>query len=151
MSVYKEYTKTDHQSAIRLYKKGWGCLRISQVIGCSPSTVKKWVEAAIESGEDIKKHPSPKYSEDFRKKVIEEYIKRDNLSLKKVAEKNGISHHTLHRWLADAGVATRASQPNKYDLEAIAADIESGLKRSDIAAKHGCSESWVYRVGSGDY
>jgi len=149
VSAHKEYTAADRKTAIRLYKKGWGCLRISHIIGCYPSTIKRWIEEAIAKGEEIEKHPSPNYSEKFKKKVIAEYLKREDLSLDKVAKQNEIGPHTLHRWLEGAGVATRPTKPPMYDRDAIIADIEAGMKKADIAAKHGCSESWVYRVQSG--
>ena len=149
MSAHKEYDTVDRRTAIRLYKKGWGCLRISQVVGCYPSTIKRWIDNAIAKGEDIERHPPPSYPEKFKKRVIAEYLKREDLSLDKVAKKNKIGPHTLHRWLADAGIATRSTKPPKYSREAILADLKAGMKRADIAAKHGCSESWVYRVQSG--
>lgn len=149
MSAHKVYDAADRKTALRLYKNGWGCLRISQVIGCYPSTVKRWVDEAIATGVDIERHPAPNYSNNFRKKVIAEYLEREDLSLDNVAKKNKISPHTLHRWLADAGIATRSTKPPKYDRKAIIADLEAGMKKAEIAAKHGCSESWVYRVQAG--
>ena len=149
MSAYKEYTEADRKTAIRLYKEGWGCLRISQIVGCYPSTIKRWIEQAIEAGEDIQKHSSPGYPAKFKKRVIAEYLKRKDLSLDKVAKKNEVSPHTLRRWLEAAGIVTRSTKPPMYDRAAIIADIEAGMKKSAIALKHGCSESWVYRVQAG--
>ena len=150
MGAHKEYTETDRKTAIRLYKKGWGCLKVSQVVGCYPSTIKRWIEHAIASGTPgLEKHPSPAHPEKFRKKVIAEYLARTDQSLKKVAVANGISHHTLHRWLEREGIMTRSCRPKIYSHKKILEDIKSGMKKKDIAAKYGCSESWVYRVQAG--
>lgn len=151
MAGHREYSDAEKRQAIRLYKTtDWGCLKISQVIGCYPSTIKRWVEKAINRGEPgLKKKPPPNYPEKFKKQVISEYLDRKDLSLRQVAEKNEISEHTLHRWLFDAGILTRGAKPVKYDRDAILEDIKSGMQKKDIAAKHGCSESWVYRVQAG--
>jgi len=150
VTVRKEYTSSDRRTAIRYYKKGWGCLRISQIIGCYPSTIKRWIERAIEDGEPgLEKHPPPNYPEKMKRRIIAEYLKRTDLSLDKVAKKNHIGPHTLHRWLEAAGVTTRGTRPAMYDRDAILVDILAGMKKKDIAAKHKCSESWVYRVQSG--
>lgn len=149
MSAHKEYTESDHAAAVRLYKKGWGCLKISQVIGCYPSTIKRWIEDAIAAGADIKKNPAPDYPESFKGEVIAAYLEREDLSLLKVAKLFSIGSHTLRRWLDDSGTLTRVTKPPTYDRAAIIVDIASGMKKKDIATKHGCSESWVYRVQSG--
>ncbi len=117
---------------------------MSQIIGCYPSTIKGWIEDA-----GIKKNASPSYPKQFRKKVVAEYLARTDLSMKKVADKNGVNHHTLFRWLSDAGIVPRASRPRMYDLEGIEADLTAGMTCPEVADKHGCSESWVYRVQSG--
>jgi transposase-like protein len=144
MSAYKEYSKADRSQALRLYKNGWGQLRIANVIGCYPSTVHRWLKDA-----KVKTRPGPSYSEKFRKKVIAEYLERTDLSMLKVARKNKVCQQTLHRWLDEAKVTSRSTRPCVYDREAIVADIEAGMKKADIAKKHGCSESWVYRVQAG--
>jgi len=146
MSKYKEpYTEAERKAALRLYKEGWGCLKISDVIGCAPSTIKKWVEKA-----GIKKHPGPAYPQSFRKKVMDEYRKREDLSLEKVAKKNGVSPQTLHRWLERARIQTRPCRPRVVDRDGIIEELKKGeLTKKQIAEKFRCSESWVYRVQNG--
>jgi len=98
------------------------------VIDCYPSTIKKWIEDAIKSGTPgLKKRPGLAYPEKFKKKVMDEYVKRTDLSLQKVAEMNDVSYHTLERWLAAAGVLTRATRPAMYNTEAILADLKAGM------------------------
>jgi len=144
------YTASDRNHALRLHKEGWGYLRISEVIGCCSSTVMRWVEDAIKAKvPGVKKHPRLNYSEKFKKKAIADYVARSDLSLLKVAGNHGISHHTLSRWLESAGVMTRSTKPAAYSRSAIIEDLKAGMLKKDIAVKHGCSESWVYRVQSG--
>lgn len=89
------------------------------------------------------------YPADFKAKVVDEYVRREDLSLERVATKNGIHHRTLWRWLDKAGICSRPSRPRLFDNEQIWKDIRSGMKKEAIAKKHGCSVSWVYRVQSG--
>ena len=138
------YTESDKKTAYRLYKKGWGYLKISHVIGCAASTVRKWI---VKKG--LETHDSPGYPEPFKKKVTEEYVERKDLSLDKVAKKNDVSPATLRRWLAAASIPTRAQRPPTTDRESILADLAAGMKKADVAARNHCSESWVYRVQNG--
>lgn len=145
--TYKEpYTEVERATALRLYKEGWGYLAISQVIGCYPSTVKKWVDKA-----GLKKHPGPAYPKSFRDKVIDTYVSCKHLSLDRIAKDHKVSPTTLHRWLAEAGVPTRPHRPRVVDREGILEELKKGeLTRSQIADKFKCSESWVYRVQRGE-
>lgn len=151
MSDRQIYTSKDRKAAIRLYKKGWGYLRISQAVGCCATTVKDWIDAAIEEGtHGIERHKAPGYSKKFKDKVIADYLKRrEEESLDKIARRHEISPATLRRWLDKKRIVTRSSRPPVYDRKAIEADIDAKLPKAKIAEKHGCSESWVYRVQQG--
>lgn len=135
------YSKANRRQAVRLYKSGWGYGRIAQVIGCFPSTVKKWIEAA-----GVPKHSGPKHGQKLRRLAIDWYAKND-VSINAAAKRWNIHPRTLSRWLQEDGVEIRS--PKGTDRSAILKDLASGMKRKDIAAKYGCSESWVYRVQSG--
>jgi transposase-like protein len=141
-----QYTQSDKRNAARLYKeKKWGYLRISQVIGCSRTTVRDWILEA-----EIKPRPAPGHKKKFRTKVMNEYARREDLSLKKVAKKNGIGEATLSRWLSNAKKNTRPQRPRIVDRDAIMEDIEAGLPKAEIADRNHCSVSWVYQVQRGD-
>ena len=139
-----EYPAVNIRQALRLYKKGWGCKRISYIIGCYPSTVKRWVEKA-----GLDKHPGPAHPKALRKKLIAEYQRRTDMSLERLAREHGVGHESLRRWLRDAKVPIRSQRPTMFNRDAILADIKEGLPKGDIASRHGCSESWVYRIQAG--
>ena len=141
MPVGKTYSKAERRQALRLHRKGWGYSRIAEVIGCFPSTIKKWIEAAGQP-----KHPGPKYPDAERKLALEWYKKND-VSVSVAAKEFQVHPRTLSRWLKDDGVAIR--NPHGIDRGAILQDIRSGMKKSDIAKKYNCSESWVYRIQGG--
>lgn len=142
-----KYPTAVRKQAIRLYDKdGWGCKKIADTIGCTPSTVRKWIDQA-----GIHRHDGPAYSKEFREQVIADYQASDHMSLDNLAKEYEIAPHTLHRWLRDAGIRTRPQRPRVHDRDAILADLKAGvLTKREIAEKHGCSESWVYRVQRGD-
>lgn len=141
MPVRKTYSKADRRQALRLHRKGWGYSRIADVIGCFPSTVKKWVEAA-----GLPKHPGPKHSNSTRKLAIDWY-KNNDASVSLVAVKFKVHPRTLSRWLKEEGVTIRPIQG--IDRNAVLRDIRSGMKKKDIAKKYDCSESWIYRIQGG--
>lgn len=89
------------------------------------------------------------YPAAFKRKAVAEYAQRSDLSLQRVADKHGIHYRTLWRWLEKAGVRPRSRRPDVYDNDEIWKDLKSGMKRKDIASKHGCSLRWVYAVASG--
>jgi transposase-like protein len=137
----KQYSKDDRKRALRLHRKGWGYNRIADEIGCFPSTVKKWVEAAGQQ-----KHPGPKYPKRKRDAAISHYQNND-VSIVEVAKRFEIHPRTFTRWLREEKVKIREPR-SKIDRKGILADISSGMKKKDIAKKYKCSESWVYRIQS---
>lgn len=141
MPIGKTYSKADKRQALRLHRKGWGYSRIAEVIGCFPSTIKKWVEAAGQP-----KHPGPKYPPSKRKLALDWYKKND-ASVSVAASRFEIHPRTLSRWLKEEGVKLRTAQG--IDRAAVLEDIRSGMKKKDIAKKYNCSESWVYRIQGG--
>lgn len=143
----RRYSKEIRKQAIRLYEKeGWGFKKIADVIGCTITTVRKWIDDA-----GIDHHPGPSYTKAFREQVIADYQASDHMSLDALAKEYEISPATLHRWLRQAKVKTRPQRPRVHDREKILEDLKSGeLTKKEIAEKHGCSESWVYRVQRGD-
>jgi transposase-like protein len=138
------YTNEDRKTVYRLHRKGWGYLKISQVIGCSPSTVRKWI---LQKG--IEPREASGHSDDTKKAAMDEYVKRTDLSLDKVAKRHSVGPAALSRWLHDAGIPVRPTRPRIISREAIVADLEAGLKKEDIARRNNCSESWVYRIQRG--
>jgi uncharacterized protein YjcR len=142
MSASKTYSKADRRQALRLHRKGWGYARIADVIGCFPSTIKKWIEA-----EGVPKHPGPKRSDQDRRRAVDWY-RNNSVSVSAAASRFGVHSRTLSRWLREDGVPIHTAKG--VDRNAILNDIRAGMKKKDIASKHGCSESWVYKVQSGD-
>ncbi len=143
----REYTQADKDTAVRLYtENGWGYLKISQVIGCSRTAVRDWV-----LGAGIKPRPAAGYSDRFKTKVMNEYEKRDDLSLEKVATKNGIGARTLSRWLHGApDRKVRPYRPRVGDKEAIEADLKAGFSATETADRNHCTFGWVYQIQRGD-
>jgi transposase-like protein len=139
------YTAEDKKTAYRLHRKGWGYLKISGIIGCSASTVRKWI---LQKG--LETRPVSGYPEEFKAQVMKEYVDRPDLSLEKVAKKHGVGAAALSRWLYAAGLPVRPTRPRVVDRDAIVRDLKSGMKKSDIALRNHCSESWVYRIQRGD-
>ena len=137
----KQYSKTDRNQALRLHRKGWGYNRIAEIIGCFPSTIKKWVEAAGQT-----KHPGPQHPKRKRDAAIKYYEKND-VSMVDVAKKFEIHPRTFARWIREEKVEMRAPKA-KVNRKDVLADISAGMKRREIAEKHKCSESWVYRIQS---
>lgn len=143
MSAYKTYTNEDRKRALRLHKKGWGYSRIADVIGCFPSTVKKWVDAA-----GVPKHDGPAHSEKKKRDAVA-YYKKNMVSIKKAADHAGVHPRTMARWLRQEKVKMRKNE-GRVGRKGILADLKKGMTKRLIAKKHGCSESWVYRVQRGD-
>jgi transposase-like protein len=143
----REYTQADKDTAVRLYtENGWGYLKISQVIGCSRTAVRDWV-----LGAGIKPRPAAGYSDKFKTKVMNEYEKRDDLSLEKVAHKNGVGARTLSRWLHGApDRKVRPYRPRVVDKEAIEADLKAGFSAPEAAERNHCTAGWVYQIQRGD-
>lgn len=139
------YTRADRQHAMRLYKKGWGYLKIANEIGCAASTVRKWVLA-----KGISPRPVSGYDDEFKKKVMDDYEASPDLSLEKVAKKHGVGAAALSRWLYADGRRVRPYRPRIVSREGIIRDIKAGLPKSEIASRNSCSESWVYQVQRGD-
>lgn len=137
------YSQADRRQALRLHKRGWGYLRIAEIIGCYPSTIKKWVERA-----KLKKHPGPAHSEKIRRKAISAYERAaGKKSVTVVASEHGIHVSTLSRWLSKSGVRRKkARRPHAFDHAAIAAELKSGKLGVDVALSHGCSESLVSNI-----
>ena len=138
----REYTQAESKSAVRLYQeKGWGYLKISLVIGCSRTAARDWILSA-----GIKPRPVAGYPDKFKTKVMNEYEKREDLSLEKVAHKNGVGAPTLSRWLHDAGRKVRPHRPRIVDKESIVADLKAGLPKAEIAKRNHCPVGWVYQI-----
>ena len=139
------YTEVEKKAAYRLYRQGWGYLKISSVIGCSASTIRKWI---------LKKGIEPRavsgHDSETKANAIKEYEERSDLSMEKVARKHGVAPQTLSRWLSQEGKRIRPHRPRVIDRESILEDLRAGLKKSEIARRNHCSESWVYRVQRGD-
>jgi len=139
-----EYTKSDHRTAHRLHKKGWGYLSISQIIGCSPTTVRKWV---LKKG--LKPHKVSGHTEARKAKAVADYLGDETLSVDRAAKKHKVGASALARWVRAAGKKTRSQRPPIHNRESILTDLKAGLSKSEIAKKNKCSESWVYRVQKG--
>ena len=137
------YSKADRQQAARLYKKGWGYKRIADVIGCYPSTIKQWVEAA-----KLEKHPGPAHTAEKRRAAITLYEKNPNMSLEEAAFHMGVNGVTLSRWIKADGIAIHPQQRVRrvFDHEAIRKDLSKGMVGVEVALKHKCSESLVSRI-----
>ena len=142
MSAHKTYTDKDKKQALKLHKKGWGYARIAKVIGCYPSTVKRWVDDSPQ-----KSHPGPAYSEKVKKAAID-YYKDNKVSIRRAAKEHGVSPKTLSRWLDAECIVPRTH--SRVGREGIIADLKAGMSKVNVARKHKCSESWVYRVWNGD-
>ncbi len=142
MAERKQYSNVERKQALRLHHKGWGYNRVADVIGCFPSTVKKWVEAA---GQE--KHPGPKHPKRKRDAAIS-YYKKNGVSVAEAAKRSEIHRVTLARWLREENIEMKVSK-GRVSREDVLADISAGMKKKDIAEKHKCSESWVYRIQSG--
>lgn len=140
-----EYTEADKKTAYRLYKKGWGYLSISKIIGCASSTVRSWI---MERG--LRPHPTSGYSKKFKEKVMKDYENNPDLSMEKIAKRNGIYARTLSRWLYASDKKVRPQRPRIVDRDAIVRDLKAGLPKAEIARRNKCSESWVYTVQRGD-
>lgn len=143
MTERKTYSDDDRAHALKLHRKGWGYNRIADVIGCFPSTVKKWVEKAGQA-----KHPGPKYPDAKRRKSVE-YYKNNKVSIREAAERAGVHPRTMARWIREAKVKVREME-GRVGRAGILADLKAGMSKREIAKKHKCSESWVYRVQRGD-
>ncbi len=141
-----DYTEVDRNAAVRLHRKGWGYLKISQVIGCAPSTARKWI---LKAGVDT--HSRIDHAKDTRAKAIEFYVAHPEISMKKVAVKHGVYPATLSKWLCAEGVARRPHRPRMVSKEGILSDLKLGYSKKDIAQRNNCSESWVYRIQRGDW
>lgn len=138
-----KYTQSDHKHAIRLYKKGWGFRKISQVIGCSMSTAKAWIDAAIEDQSvDIERNDADPLR-DVRSHVVDEYRNKENLKINDLARKNKVHPNTVRNWLNKAGLL---QSQIIYDRHAMLEDLNSGMAGKDVADKYGCSVSLVYKV-----
>ena len=140
-----EYTQSDKKTAYRLHKKGWGYLKISDIIGCSPTTVRDWI-----LGKGIKPRPASGHPKALKKKAVKYYDAHPELSMEKVAIKHEVGAATLSTWLKDAGVTVRPCRPRIVNREGIIKDLEAGLPKKEIASRNSCSESWVYTVQRGD-
>lgn len=136
-----EYTQSDKKTAYRLYRKGWGYLKISDIIGCSPTTVRDWI---LDKG--IKPRKVSGHPESLKKKVIKYYVEHPELSMEKVAIKHEVGAATLATWLKDAEVTVRPYRPRIVDQEGVLKDLKAGLPKKEIATRNSCSESWVYTV-----
>jgi len=136
------YCQSEKDAAIRLYRKGWGYLRISQVVGCSASTIRKWIVASgeCESSERSRRHP-----EDLKVKAVDYYLS-EGLSLKRAALHFGVGEATLRRWVIQSGNITRKKRPDVLDNKGILQDLRDGIPKAEIARRRSCSETWVYRV-----
>jgi len=140
----ERYSDSSRKQALRLYEKnGWGYAKIAEVIGCYPSTIRDWVEAA-----GLKKHPGPAHSGQLRRRAITAYKNaKDEKSVSEVAKEHGVHVSTLSRWLAKHGIRRKSPRkPNSFDHDAIAKDLKSGMLGVDVAVRHGCSESLVSNI-----
>lgn len=137
------YSDASRKQALRLYREGWGYAKVAEVIGCYPTTIRDWVEAA-----GVEKHPGPARPAQLRRRAIVAYKEANGKkSISEVAKKFGIHGSTLSRWLAKHGIRKqKPRKPNSFDHEAIARDLESGMLGVDVALKHGCSESLVSNI-----
>lgn len=139
------YTNKDRKAAYRLHRKGWGYLRISQVIGCSSSTIRKWILAKGIEPREVSGHP-----DSLKAKAIKYYVEHPELSMEKIAMKHDVGPATLSRWLYSAKVSVRPYRPRIVDRDGILVDLKAGLPKSEIATRNNCSESWVYQVQRGE-
>lgn len=139
------YTTADRKTAYRLYRKGWGYLKISQIIGCSSSTVRKWIIAKGIDPRKVSGHP-----ESLKAKATKYYLDNPELSMEKVAMKHGVTPATLSRWLHSSNATVRPYRPRVVDRDGIIRDLKAGLPKKEIASRNSCSESWVYQVQRGD-
>ncbi len=137
-----KYSESDRKRALDLHRKQWGYDRVAQIIGCFPSTVKKWVEAAGQQ-----KHPGPKYPKAKRDHILNWYKKND-VTIQEVSSKFKIHPKTLSRWLREDGIAVK-NVSKIIDRKSVILDIKSGMKKKDIAKKYKCSESMIYRIQNG--
>jgi transposase-like protein len=141
------YSQADRRQALRLHKKGWGYLRIAEIIGCYPMTIKRWVERA-----NLKKHPGPAHSAKVRQKAIAAYKRATGktkiaVSLSGLAKEHGVHVSTLSRWLSKSGIRhKKARRPHAFDHAAIEAELKAGKSGVDVALSHGCSESLVSNI-----
>jgi transposase-like protein len=117
----ERYSEPTRKQAIRLYEKnGWGYAKIAGVIGCYPSTIRDWVEAA-----GLKKHPGPAHSGQLRRRAVMAYKNASgDKSVSEVAREHGVHVSTLSRWLAKHGVRRKkARKANSFDHKSIAKDL----------------------------
>ncbi len=142
MTERKQYSAADRRQALRLYREGWGYKRISEIIGCFPTTIKKWVIAAGQ-----RKHPGPKHPRSKREVALRCY-QIHHISINDAARLFGIHPTTMSRWLHEEEVAIKGPRL-RVNRKGVLADIVTGMRKKDIATKHECSESWVYRIQSG--
>lgn len=137
----KRYSDAERKSALKLYKDGWGYLKIAQTLGCYESTVRKWVEKA-----GLKKHPKPDHPRQRRKAAVTFYQKSDT-TVAACAKKYKVSSKTMARWLRLAGVESRAPK-SSFDRKQILQDLQT-MTGAAVAKKHGCSESYVSALRNG--
>lgn len=134
MVKYDEATKRRALQLRRRYR--WGYKRIGEIIGCSHTTVKKWI---IDAG--LEKNPLPNHSEGIRKNSLAAIA--GGLEVWRAARKYGVSESTLRRWMKEDGVV---KSRRRFDHKTILAELRAGRCGADVAARHGCSESLVSKV-----
>jgi len=84
-----------------------------------------------------------RYTEARKRKIVEMYEK-DKLSAAAISRHRATpTEKTILRILRNADVKIRGN-PRKYDRAKIRKDLAKDLPVKEIAARHGCSERFVY-------
>lgn len=136
------YSDKDKEYAIERHAEGWGYNKIADVLGCSPTTIRKWI-----LDEGISPRSGPAIPNEIVKKAIDRYTE-GNESIAHIAREMGITPVTVSRWLNKNGVSIRHNT-GRVNRSEVLKDIKDGMKKEDIAKKHKCSVSNIYRIQSG--
>lgn len=135
----KKFTEEEKKMAIDLYQSGLGYKKISKIVGCYPSTIKKWVEKL-----DLDKNQWPKHDDNIKQKVLD-YYRNNESTISDVSYIFSIPKSTIEKWICKAGIY---KEKKKYDRNQIIEDIKT-MSGSDVAKKHGCSESLISLIKNG--
>ena len=138
----KRYSEAQRKHALRLYKGGYGYLRVAQIFDCTESTVRKWVEK-----EGLKKHPKPDHSKRKRRAAVDFYQRNEVTTVTACARKYRVSTKTMARWLRQEGVEARKPK-GIFDRKGILNDLKE-MSGAAVARKHGCSQSYVSALRNG--
>ncbi|MEU7149757.1 helix-turn-helix domain-containing protein [Streptomyces sp. NPDC045456] len=139
------------QRVIRLaVDRGWSTSKIAAEVGCSETSVRRWVRNSGKEKQTPK--PGPKRSDLLFQKVIDLSA---SASVREIVREVGLSEQTVRRWLREAGLTASPAPPGSRqpdDLASLAVELyKDGLSTRKVAEKIGQPHSnvryWISNAG----